>query len=281
MLPPEHIINQHLTEKSLPLIMGILNVTTDSFSDGNRYLNYEDAIKHAHQMISDRVDIIDVGGESTRPGSEPVSLKDELNRVIPVIKEIRRITDIPISVDTRKAEVAKQAIYSGANIVNDISALRYDKDMIHLLAANHQVVIILMHMQGEPSTMQVSPHYNDVIQEIKDFLLERVSYCTNYYINLNRIIIDPGIGFGKTTIHNLKILSDLRLLHSLGTPLVVGASRKRFINDISECEPYERIGGSLAATQACLEAGVEIIRVHDVKEHRQYIKVARAILEAG
>ncbi|MFO7660657.1 MAG: dihydropteroate synthase [Candidatus Cloacimonadaceae bacterium] len=277
MLIPEHIIHKLFKEKPLPLVMGILNVTPDSFSDGNHYLQFDQALEHAKHLIDTGADLIDIGGESTRPGSQAVSSEQEIHRVIPVIEAIRKFSEICISVDTRKHIVAKYAIQAGAEIVNDISALRYDKNMVELLNDYPQVGIILMHMQGEPSTMQEDVHYNDVVENIMTFFQERLTFCNMHGIVKSRIFLDPGIGFGKYKTHNLSILANLEKLNCLNLPLVVGASRKRFINDIFPSEPSDRLAGSLAATQACLNAEIDIIRVHDVREHIQYIKVSSAI----
>lgn len=280
MLSPEHILKHLFADKPIPLIMGILNITSDSFSDGNCYLELDKAIDHAKLLIDQGADLLDIGGESTRPGSQPVNPEVELERVIPVIEAIRRISDIRISVDTRKSLVAKHAIEAGADIINDISAMRYDCDLISLLSSHTNIGIILMHLQGEPATMQNRVIYDNVMEEIMLFLQERISTCVNNGIELNRIMLDPGIGFGKYKEHNLSILAHLDRLQSLGLPIVVGASRKRFISDIYPSEPNERLAGSLAAAQACADANVDIIRVHDVKAHKQFFVVTKAIQSA-
>jgi len=257
-------------------VMGILNVTPDSFSDGNNYLALPKAIECAKSLIKQGADIIDVGGESTRPGAKEVSAAQEIDRIIPVIQVIRKYSDILISVDTRKAVVAEQAIQAGANIINDVSALRHDPDMINILQRNRDIGIILMHMQGEPASMQQNPVYENVIEEIICFFRERLAFCTLHEINQSRLFLDPGIGFGKNLEHNLVILSKLSAFQILGLPLVIGASRKRFINEIDPSEPSERLGGTLAATSLSLQTGVDIVRVHDVKAHVQFLKVMRS-----
>jgi len=277
MLPPEHILNHLFRDKPLPLIMGILNITPDSFSDGNSYLEFDKAVDHAKLLIDQGTDLLDIGGESTRPGSQTVDPETEMKRVLPVIEAIRRFSDIRISIDTRKALVAKFAMEAGADIINDISALRYDPGMIELLAENPQIGVILMHMQGEPTTMQDKVHYADLFGDILAFLMDRISLCRDNNIDKSRIMLDPGIGFGKLLEHNLSLLANLIKLNDLNLPLVVGASRKRFINDIFPSEPNERVAGSLAAAQFCLEAGIEMVRVHDVKAHKQFIEVTKAI----
>lgn len=259
--------------------MGILNVTPDSFSDGNRFLEHKKAIDRVKSMIDEGVDIIDIGGESTRPSSQPVLLDEELVRVIPLIQKMRKFTALPISIDTRKAEVAKQAIESGANIINDISALHYDPLMVEVVNAHPEIAIVLMHMQGQPATMQDNPVYSDVVKEVYSFLEKRLSFCRYNGIDENRVMVDPGIGFGKTLTHNLRLLGNLDYFMSLDVPVVLGASRKRFISSVDESKPDKRLGGSLAAACAALDGGVDIIRVHDVQEHVQFIKVYKAIRE--
>jgi len=275
-----HILNKLLGQYSTPLFMGILNVTPDSFSDGNNYLDLVNATKRAKELISEGADILDIGGESTRPQASTVDLKTEIDRVIPVIHKIREFSNITISVDTRKAEVAKLAIKAGADIINDISALRFDKQMIKVLSMNPEIGIILMHMIGEPDTMQINPDYDDVINEINDFFYERLQYCMNYNIDKSKIIIDPGIGFGKDLKHNLSIISGLSKFKYHNVPILLGASRKRFISELSKAEPQERLAGSLAVTDVCINADIDIIRVHDIKEHKQYAKVKKAIMDA-
>ncbi|MGC9362638.1 MAG: dihydropteroate synthase, partial [Candidatus Syntrophosphaera sp.] len=224
--------------------MGILNVTEDSFSDGGRFLHPDKAMEQAERLIEDGADILDIGGESTRPGSRPVSVDEELKRVIPVLERIRtKYPQLRISVDTQKNRVAKEAIDIGIQIVNDISALRHDPRMPAVLAENPGVGVILMHMQGEPENMQKDPRYEDVVAEVGDFFAERIAVAGINGISRTRIMLDPGIGFGKTLRHNLRLLAGLGGFRSFGLPLVVGASRKRFISAISGSQPDERIGG--------------------------------------
>ncbi len=254
-------------------IMGILNITPDSFSDGSKYLSPEKALEHALQMEKEGADIIDIGGESTRPGSEIVELQQELDRVIPVIENIRRHSDLPISVDTYKSQVAQAALEAGADIINDISALRFESKMLSVLKAYPHVPVILMHMLGTPQTMQQNPAYDDVIGEILDFFAERIDFCSSAGIDISRLIIDPGIGFGKRQEDNLQILQKLAEFRCLGVPVLLGASRKSFIGRIYESTPADRLEGSLAATACALEAGVQLIRVHDVQAHKRFMRV--------
>jgi dihydropteroate synthase len=260
-------------------IMGILNVTPDSFSDGGRYKNINAAVEHAKIMIENGAAIIDIGGESSRPGSEPVSGDIEKDRVLPVIEKIREFSDIPISIDTTKSDVASEAIEAGADIINDISALRFDNKMIDT-AVKYDVPVILMHMLGEPKTMQSEPSYDDCIGEVRKFLMERIVACVKAGIDRDKIIIDPGIGFGKRLEDNLDILRNLDKLTELGYPVLLGASRKSFIGMISEKTPGDadkRIGGSLAAMFFALVAGCRIIRVHDVAESVEALRIYAAV----
>jgi dihydropteroate synthase len=260
------------------LVMGVLNVTPDSFSDGGRYGNHQNAVAHANEMFIDGADIIDVGGESTRPGAEPVPLEKELERVISVIKEIRHFSDIPISIDTVKSEVARQAIETGADIINDVSALRYDDNMIKI-AVKYDCPVIMMHMQGEPRTMQVNPYYEDCVGEIRSFFSERIEYCIKNGLSQSQIVLDPGIGFGKRLEDNLAIINNIAEFKTLGCPILLGTSRKSFIKMITGLNnPAEkRIGGSIASLLACITNGADIVRVHDVAETVEAIKVFNAI----
>lgn len=266
-------VGEKIIDLSSPKIMGILNVTPDSFSDGNKFLDTEKAVKKALQMIEEGADFIDIGGESTRPGAQKVELQEELDRVIPVIKKIRQKSDIPISIDTYKSEVAEAALAAGADLINDISALRFDEKMIEILQYNKSVPVILMHMLGTPQTMQKEPFYNDVIEEIIEFFQERIEYCIANGIDISRIIIDPGIGFGKRQEDNLEILEKLSEFKCFGVPVLLGASRKSFISRIYPSEAGERLEGSLAAAALGLEAGANIFRVHDVKAHKRFLQV--------
>ncbi|HXV80907.1 MAG TPA: dihydropteroate synthase [Candidatus Binatia bacterium] len=258
------------------LLMGVINVTPDSFYDGGKRLDPGKAVADGLEMVEAGADVIDVGGESTRPGANAVSLPEELERVLPVIRGLRRSLNVPVSIDTYKAEVARMALMEGADLVNDISALRFDPQMALLVAAE-KVPVVLMHMQGTPQTMQAEPRYHDVLGEVRDFLTSRVQFAVDAGVERERIIIDPGIGFGKTLDHNLTLLRGLPALAAVGQPLLVGVSRKTFIGKILGVEPQERLEGSLAAAIAAVFGGAHILRVHDVKETRRAIRVADAI----
>jgi dihydropteroate synthase len=258
-------------------IMGILNITPDSFSDGNNYLHLMDSLNQARKMLSEGADIIDIGGESTRPGAELVDLDTELKRVIPVIQALKRDADSILSVDTYKAQVAEEAIQVGVNIINDISALRFDPEMVNVIKRHPDVKLVLMHMSGTPRTMQDNPEYDNVIEELLEFFEERIAYCIKEGISPERIIIDPGIGFGKRQQDNLNILRYLSAFHSLGCEVLLGTSRKSFINRIDISSPEQRLPGTLATTGIALYHKIQYIRIHDVKENIQYIKVSTAI----
>ena len=258
-------------------IMGVLNITPDSFSDGNKFIRVDKAVDHAIRMMEEGANIIDIGGESTRPGAEKVDIPTELERVIPVIEELRKRSDIPISIDTNKAEVASKAIQAGASIINDISALRFDEGMVKVLQKYPNVPIILMHMLGTPRTMQKKPSYEDTIEDIMEFFQERIDHCVSNGINRSRIILDPGIGFGKRQIDNLIILKKLLEFKSFGLPLLLGASRKSFIGKIYDSKPEDRLEGSLAATALAFQNGVDIVRIHDVKQHKLFIQTLQSI----
>ena len=257
-------------------IMGILNVTPDSFYDGGRRLDPDKAIADGIEMAKAGADALDIGGESTRPGARPVSQDEELDRVLPVLCGLRRALNIPISIDTYKSRVAREALRAGADIVNDISALRFDAAMVSLVA-EEKVPVVLMHMQGAPRTMQDEPRYDDVVREVKSFLAAQVRYAAERGIARDKIIVDLGIGFGKTLDHNLALLRGLRELTGLGQGLLVGASRKTFIGKILGVEPGERLEGSLAVAAAAVLGGANIIRAHDVSETRRAVRIADAI----
>ncbi len=269
-----------LVPGSGPFIFGVLNVTPDSFSDGGVYLNTEEAVAAGCRMADEGADVIDVGGESTKPGSSGVPADEQILRTAGLIATLaaRFGSDGPaISIDTRSAEVASAALEAGAAIVNDISALRDDPVMAKMVASKGAGVI-LMHMQGTPADMQLNPTYTDVIAEIADFLRERVDYALRSGISRERIVLDPGLGFGKTTAHNLEILRRLGELRALGCPLMAGPSRKRFIGEILHIDrPADRMIGTVAAISACVLAGVECLRVHDVAACRQAAEICRAI----
>ncbi len=261
-----------------PLVMGVLNVTPDSFSDGGEFINIKDAISRAHQIINEGADIIDIGGESSRPGAEGIKPEEEIGHVIPVIEAIRKISDLPISIDTTKAVVAEEAIKAGADIINDISAMRFDSRMIEV-ALEYETPVILMHMLGKPKTMQANPNYDNCIAEIKEFFEERIEFCRSKGMAEDKIIIDPGIGFGKRLQDNLDIIKNLNEFKALGCPIMLGSSRKSFISKITkrDGQPSERIGGSIASMLLAVSKGCNIVRVHDVAETIEAINVFRAI----
>ena len=263
-----------------PAIMGVLNVTPDSFSDGGRFLEPRRAVDHALQMIEQGAEIIDVGPESTRPGSSPVPSEEQLERAICVIEATRRACpEVPVSIDTRDAGVAREAIEAGADLVNDVSALSADPTMADVVARTG-VGLVLMHMRGKPRTMQAAggPVYEDVVGEVVDYLRRRIDFAVSRGIPRQRIIVDPGIGFGKTVEHNLQLLRRLAEFSALGAPVLVGASRKSFIGQVTGVPtPADRLAGSLACAAAAVLAGAAIIRVHDVRESRQAVTMAHAI----
>jgi dihydropteroate synthase len=262
------------------LIMGVVNVTPDSFSDGGQFLDSGRAVERALQMAAEGAAIIDVGGESTRPGSAPVPAGEQIRRVVPVIEALAAEVRIPLSIDTHDPEVARAALDAGASLINDITAL-VDARMAQL-AAGRQVPIVLMHMQGTPATMQVEPHYDDVVTEVRDFLVVRAAAAQKSGIAPERILIDPGIGFGKSLDHNLLLLKHLDALVATGYRVLVGPSRKRFLGTLTGREnPAERIFGTAAAVALCAAAGVSVVRVHDVGPMLDVLKVTQAILGAS
>ncbi|MBR3371121.1 MAG: dihydropteroate synthase [Rhodobacteraceae bacterium] len=261
-----------------PRIMGIVNVTPDSFSDGGRFSTIGAALEQARKLIAQGADILDIGGESTRPGAQDVPVPDEIARTAPLIRALREdgVTQ-PISIDTRKAAVASAALEAGASIVNDVSALTWDRDLAQVVA-QAQVPICLMHAQGTPQTMQNNPKYADVRMDVFDWLMQAIARATDAGIAHERIIIDPGIGFGKTTEHNLALVRDLALLHMTGCAILLGASRKRFIGQISGVsDAIDRVAGSLAVAMAGASAGAQILRVHDVEQTRQALSLWQAL----
>jgi len=260
------------------LVMGILNVTPDSFSDGGVHLDSEAAVTRGCQMLEEGADILDIGGESTRPGADEVSEQDEISRVAPVISALRSQTDALISIDTTKAEVARKAIEAGADIINDVSALTYDEEM-SAVAAETGAGLVLMHMLGNPRTMQEDPQYDDVVQEVITYLLARVEALVGAGIDRESLALDPGIGFGKTLEHNLQLLAGLEMLINKGLPVIVGLSRKSFLGKITARPVDDRLAGSLAGLAICINKGVQIMRVHDVKESVEVIKVLRSVEE--
>lgn len=258
------------------LVMGVLNVTPDSFSDGGRFLDVERAVEHGIRMAAEGADIIDVGGESSRPGSEPVSAQEELDRVAPVIERLAAAVDAPISIDSYKPATVDACLGLGASMANDIGGLR-DPEMMAAIA-KHRAPAVIMHMRGEPKTMQCDVRYEDVVGEVKSYLEARVAAALE--AGVAEAIVDPGIGFGKTAEHNLQILKRLDEFKALGRPLLVGPSRKSFIGAVTGAGSGERLSGTIAAVTACVLAGVDIVRVHDVKPAKQAIAVAEAIRRA-
>ena len=282
---PENVRNNLTTPRGFvsgldmaqPQVMGILNVTPDSFSDGGRHFGPEDAVKAARAMIDAGAGIIDIGGESTRPGAEPVSVADEIARTAPVIKAIRAQSDVAISIDTRKAAVAEAAVAAGATLVNDVSGFTYDADLAEFCARSGLPVCV-MHALGDPATMQNDPSYDDVLLDIFDFLERQVERLEAAGIARSRIVVDPGIGFGKTVEHNLTILQNIGLFHGLGCAILLGASRKGFIGKVADApDAAQRAPGSIAVGLAALAQGVQILRVHDVDQTVQALRLWRAV----
>lgn len=260
----------------IPLVIGILNVTPDSFSDGGLYADPDAACDRARQMVKEGAAIIDIGGESSRPGSRPLTVREELDRVTGVLEKIAAAVNVPISIDTRKAEVARAAIEAGAAIINDISGFGQDPHMAEV-AVETGAAVVIMHMQGTPETMQDKPHYDDAVSEIIEWLGERAAAVIAHGVPREKIIVDPGIGFGKRLGDNLALIEEIAAFHGLGFPVLVGYSRKSFISGITGRKPAERISGGLAALGKCLEGGVQLVRAHDVKETIDFIKVWRAL----
>jgi dihydropteroate synthase len=258
-------------------LMGVLNVTPDSFSDGGLYYSKKNAVEKGLQLIEEGADILDIGGESSRPGADPISLEEEKRRILPVISEIRKHTDAFISVDTTKSEVLKSALDEGADILNDISGMRFDAKMPEL-ASEKDIPVIIMHMKGNPKNMQKDPIYKNVIQEIKFFLKQRINTALKAGIKRNRIIIDPGIGFGKRLEDNLRIIRELGSLNELNLPILIGLSRKSFIGNLLNVSPEKRIEGTIVSSLICILQGAHIIRVHDVAALKKAVTVAEAIM---
>jgi dihydropteroate synthase len=249
---------------SQPVVMGILNVTPDSFSDGGQYHALDAAFKQAEKMVADGAKIIDIGGESTRPGASVVSLEEELARVIPIIKRIALQLDVVISIDTSKAQVMREAIAAGAHMINDVRALQEEGAL--QAAAELAVPVCIMHMQGQPTTMQDAPSYHDVTTEVLAFLQQRIDDCVNAGIRREHIILDPGFGFGKTLEQNYQLLADTAVFHQFGLPVLIGVSRKSMIGNLLQCDESQRLAGSLACASAAATDGAQILRVHDVRE---------------
>jgi dihydropteroate synthase len=258
------------------LVMAVLNVTPDSFSDGGLFADAESAVRHGLELVADGADLLDVGGESTRPGSEPVPPEEQLRRVLPVITALRARTEVPISIDTTSALVARRAIEAGARVLNDVSALREDPEMASV-AAESGAPVVLMHMLGRPRDMQANPVYRDVCAEVRDFLAARVEFAAGRGVARGQIIVDPGFGFGKTFEHNLELLRGLATLKELGRPVLAGTSRKAMLGRILDVPPRERLHGTLATVAAALERGAEIVRVHDPRPALHVVKVMAAL----
>jgi dihydropteroate synthase len=263
-----------------PVVMGVVNVTPDSFSDGGAWLDPDAAIEHGRDLVAQGAAILDIGGESTRPGAEPVDAAEELRRVLPVLEGLAGV-DARLSIDTSKAAVARAAVAAGATIINDVTALRGDPAMVAELGGAHGCdvcVVCLMHMLGEPRTMQADPRYDDVVSDVKAFLEERLAFAVSEGIDEERIWLDPGIGFGKTVDHNLELLRRLDEIVALGRPVVIGTSRKSFLGRITGREANERVPGTIATNVLALARGATIFRVHDVAEAHDALAVAAATL---
>lgn len=259
-----------------PLVMGIVNVTPDSFFDGGRFYDPQEAVAHAVRLVEEGADLLDIGAESTRPGAFPVDEEEELLRLIPVVSAVAKAVSVPVSVDTSKAAVARAAIDAGAVMVNDVTALQGDRRMAEVVA-NTGAGLVLMHMQGTPETMQREPHYDDVVEDVARFLGERARFAMDRGVRRERIVLDPGIGFGKTLAHNVDLLANLHAFLQLGFPVLVGPSRKGFIGQLTHRSVEDRAWGTAAVVALAVEQGVRILRVHDVAEMKDVITVAGAI----
>lgn len=259
-----------------PLVMGIVNVTPDSFFDGGRFYDPQEAVAHAVRLVEEGADLLDIGAESTRPGAFPVDEEEELLRLIPVVSAVAKAVSVPVSVDTSKAAVARAAIDAGAVMVNDVTALRGDRPMAEVVASTG-AGLVLMHMQGTPETMQREPHYDDVVEDVARFLGERARFAMDRGVRRERIVLDPGIGFGKTLAHNVDLLANLHAFLQLGFPVLVGPSRKGFIGQLTHRSVEGRAWGTAAVVGLAVEQGVSILRVHDVAEMKDVVTVAGAI----
>jgi dihydropteroate synthase len=259
-----------------PLLMGIVNVTPDSFFDGDRFCDPQRAVAHALRLVEEGADLLDIGAESTRPGALPVDVQEERRRLVPVVAAVAKAVSVPISVDTSKSEVARAAIDAGAIMVNDVTALRGDSAMVDVVA-QAGAGLVLMHMQGTPDTMQHAPRYDDVVGEVAQFLAERIRFAIDHGVAKDRIVVDPGIGFGKTLGHNLDLLANLRVFTELGYPLLVGPSRKGFIGQLTDQSVEARGWGTAGVVALAVEQGANILRVHDVGPMKDVAKVAVAI----
>ena len=273
--PCEFLCGKYQLTLNRPHVMGIVNVTPDSFSDGGKYTATDAAIDHGLKLIAEGADFLDIGGESTRPGADPVSLDEELSRVIPVIEALSQVSTVPISIDTYKPEVMRQAIAAGADMINDVRALQ-ELGALDIVAKS-DVGLCLMHMQGKPQTMQLDPQYKDVVAEVKQFLANRFQLCLNHGIAKNRILLDPGFGFGKTRTHNITLIQHLEKMNALGQPLLVGLSRKSVLGVIAGGDEGQRLYASIAAAVISVMKGAKIVRVHDVKATVEALKVVTAI----
>ena len=281
LMPPAtcwQLRTRTLTPGKIPLLMGIVNVTPDSFSDGGQFLDPAAAVDHGLRLADEGADILDIGGESTRPGAKPVDAADELRRVMPVVAGLCERTDLPVSIDTSKSAVAREAVAAGAEIVNDVTGLSGDCAMLPLAAESH-CGICVMHMQGMPRTMQRDPTYDDVVRDVIDYLRVRRDSLTAVGLDPSHIALDPGIGFGKTLDHNLTLLSHMRQFHELGCPLLVGHSRKRFIGQMLDDDQSDRTPGTIGVAISLAQQGVQILRVHDVAEVRQALLLWEATHE--
>ncbi|MBM4166924.1 MAG: dihydropteroate synthase [Ignavibacteria bacterium] len=275
---PFYTIGKNVFDFSRTYLMGILNVTPDSFSDGGKYFSIESAIKRGIEMVENGADIIDIGGESTRPNSESISVGEELRRTIPVIEQLAKRIDVPISIDTTKSKVAEESLNVGATMVNDISGLMFDEEMISVVA-KAKASLVVMHIQGNPKTMQQNPRYENVVEEVKQFLLNAILKATAN--GVSQIFIDPGIGFGKALEHNLSLLNHLQEFTSLGYPILVGTSRKSFIGKLTnELQADKRLEGTAASVALSILNGANVVRVHDVKEMKKVVLVTDAIVRA-
>lgn len=270
------LINNSVKTFEIPMIMGILNITPDSFSDGGQFNSFTTGVDRAMQMVQQGADIIDVGGESTRPGAPAVGVNEELDRVIPIIEAISSRSDVLISIDTQKSVVAMAAMEKGAHLINDVSAGTADEKMLSVVAETG-AVYAMMHMRGTPENMQDDPRYENVIHEIVEYFKKRLYHADAQGISKDKIILDPGVGFGKRLEDNLELLAKVHVFHELGCPLMIGASRKSFIGNIDGSEVDDRMGGSLAAVLNTYQLGVQIFRVHDVQETRQALNIFTAI----
>jgi dihydropteroate synthase len=276
-----HLPDRVLSLGGRALVMGVVNVTPDSFSDGGRFAATEAAVAHALDLVSQGADLLDIGGESSRPGAEPVSAEEELGRVLPVVRDLAARTAVPLSVDTTKAAVADACLAAGAHVINDITALRGDPDLAAVVAAR-RAGVVLMHMRGTPQTMQLDPRYGDVTAEVRRFLEERLHAAAAAGIEAGRVVLDPGIGFGKTLEHNLELLARLGELRALGRPVLLGVSRKGFIGKVLGRGVEERLAGSLAvACHAVVSGSAQIIRAHDVRQTRDAVTLLAAIQGEG